>query len=93
VAPNVSPVIGIASTSDVKRTPGGRPVSIADRLSHLNDAQSGWKAKVQDKDSKQFTVEGKMGHSKESCFVIQYCIIQADNFNCLRSFLFTDNLC
>ena len=66
MATDVSPSVGLASTTDVHRTPGGRPVSIADRLSHLNDAQGSWKAKVQDKDSKQFTVEGKMGHCKLS---------------------------
>ena len=57
---DVSPQINRNNRTDATSS-GGRPVTIADRLSHLNDSQATWKAKVQDKDSKQFTVEGKLG--------------------------------
>lgn len=40
--------------------PTTRPESIADRLSLLRGAQEGWKAKVTEKDTKLFTVEGKL---------------------------------
>ena len=38
----------------------GRPVSIVDRLSKLQMAQSSWQARVETKDSEKFTVAGKM---------------------------------
>lgn len=37
-----------------------RPTSIADRLSLLQGAREGWKTKVEEKDTTQFTVEGKL---------------------------------
>ncbi len=37
-----------------------RPQSLADRLNLLKDAQEGWRSRVSEKDTKRFTVEGKM---------------------------------
>jgi len=37
-----------------------RPTSLMDRMSKLNQAQQQWQNKVEEKDAKKFTVEGKM---------------------------------
>merc|ERR1719495_2942801 len=44
--------------------PAARPVSLMDRMSKLNQAQNQWQRKVEDKDTKKFTVEGKMEREK-----------------------------
>ena len=49
-----------------------RPTSIADRLTLLEGSQQGWKTKVDEKDVKQFTVEGKMGRLGEH--VVSVCL-------------------
>ena len=43
-----------------------RATSIADRLSLLEDSSLKWKNRVEEKDVKQFTVEGKMSESEAS---------------------------
>ena len=43
-----------------------RPLSLAERLSWLEGAQDGWKSRVEEKDVKQFTVEGKMQRTGRS---------------------------
>lgn len=55
--PDVSTVV-----RRVKLTPENsqRSESIANRLSLLSDSQGAWKSKVPEKDTKMFTVEGKM---------------------------------
>jgi hypothetical protein len=53
------------SPRDTGRLTSGRPISIADRLSHLSDAQANWQKKVEEKDAKQFTVDSKMGAAGE----------------------------
>ena len=39
---------------------GTRPVSLAERLSNLDEAQEGWKDRVEKKDVTQFTLDEKM---------------------------------
>jgi len=39
---------------------GRRPVSLADRLNLLQEAQAGWKSRVNESDAKEFTVAGKL---------------------------------
>ena len=41
-----------------------RPVSLGDRLSKLQGAQTQWQKKVGDKDTEKFTVAGKMERDK-----------------------------
>ena len=46
------------------RASGTRPVSLGDRLSKLQGAQTQWQKKVGDKDTEKFTVAGKMERDK-----------------------------
>ena len=46
------------------RNTGTRPVSLGDRLSKLQGAQTQWQKKVGDKDTEKFTVAGKMERDK-----------------------------
>ena len=60
---------GVVKLRDKKSDAVDRPKSIMDRLSKLNDAQQGWKTKVEkDKDVEKLTVEGKM-KSAGKCLV------------------------
>jgi len=51
------------------RRPASRPpVSIADRLSQLSEAQQTWTAKVKDKDVKKYTADEKLGRLNGKSF-------------------------
>ena len=43
-----------------RRSRDERPTSLKDRISLLEGAQEGWKNRVEVKDNKEFTVEGKL---------------------------------
>jgi len=47
------------------KQPSARPVSLVDRLSKLNAAQTEWQKKVGEKDTEKFTVAGKMEREKK----------------------------
>ena len=69
---------GVVKLRDKKSdTAVDRPKSIMDRLSKLNDAQQGWKNKVErDKDVEKLTVEGKMKSAGIfSCFLFGIILV------------------
>lgn len=75
-APDASTVV-----RRVKLTPENsrRPDSIANRLSLLTDSQDAWRSKVPEKDTKMFTVEGKMSRHGMCSIILSGCNVYVSN--------------
>ena len=63
-AEKLQQLVGEVKLRDKSKLRGGggdqRPVSLAERLSYLDEAQEGWKERVGEKDVRQFTLDEKM---------------------------------